>query len=166
MSTKCLLRKRPLCRPARMSIKCLNWIDIAEYANHIPSKNWTQMPKVKYLIFSNLTRKLRGSSSSASLRKRHWHAPMPFFIMGAAPNVPRGSRPSSFGPASAVRAGALRDPRAGNCPIICPGSGIGLFRAGALKSIYKNSLRRPILVKIVAKIVGFFTKSCIPGGFV
>ena len=30
-----------------------------------------------------------------------------FFVRGAAPNVPRGSRPSSFGPASAVRAVAL-----------------------------------------------------------
>ena len=29
------------------------------------------------------------------------------FVRGSAPNIPRGSRPSSFGPASAVRAEAL-----------------------------------------------------------
>ena len=100
MSTKCLLKKRPLCRLAQMSIKCLLGIDIAEYANRIPSKNWTQIPKVKYLIFSNLTRKLRGSSSSASKPAERWlfassegfgrYAPFPFFPLAASRRSPRG----------------------------------------------------------------------------
>ncbi len=57
-------------------------------------------------------------------------------IRGAAPNVPRGSRPSSFGPASAVRAEALiplfdrqRCPPA--APHLCPKTpcfGHGAFR--------------------------------------